>query len=265
MRFMTIASGSSGNCIYIGSDNTHILIDAGVSKSKISEGLKAADLKLSDISAVFITHEHIDHVKGAGVIMRNSDIPFYGTEGTLRTMGYNRYLGEIPGDHLTVLEKKRPVHIGDLCIEACHISHDASDPVAYTVCHNDTKAGVVTDLGEFDHEIIEHMSGCSAFLAEANHDIRMLETGPYPYALKRRIMGSRGHLSNEASGDLINALLNDSTKAVILGHLSKENNFDRLAYETVRQSIDAAGHEYKSEDFHIEVAGRDTPSSIIEI
>ena len=103
------------------------------------------------------------------------------------------------------------------------------------------------------------------FLAEANHDIRMLETGPYPYALKRRILGERGHLSNEASGDLINALLNDHIKAVFLGHLSKENNYDRLAYETVRQSIDAASHGYRAGDFHIEVAKRDTPSTIIEV
>ena len=265
MRFMTIASGSSGNCIYVGSDNTHILIDAGVSKKKICEGLKAADLDISDISAVFITHEHIDHVKGAGVLMRGSEIPFYGTSSTLKAMGYNKSLGPLSSDRMCTIDKHSPVYIGDLCIEACHISHDASDPVAYTVSGEKEKAGVVTDLGDFDEEIVEHMSGCDVFLAEANHDIRMLETGPYPYALKRRILGDRGHLSNEASGDLINALLNDHIKAVFLGHLSKENNYDRLAYETVRQSIDTASHGYRAGDFHIEVAKRDTPSTIIEV
>ena len=265
LRMMSIASGSSGNCIYIGSDNTHILIDAGISRKKICEGLKKADLSIEDIDGVFFTHEHIDHIKGAGVIARNDGLAFYGTQGTLKHMGYNQSIGEIPGELLNVIEKDENIIIGDLRLKAFHISHDASDPVAYTVSCGGRKIGVVTDLGFFDETTVDNMSGCDAFLAEANHDINMLEVGPYPYALKQRILGDRGHLSNELSGKLVSRLLNDKVKAVLLGHLSKENNYDRLAFETVRQEIDASENEYTSADFNICVAARDEVSDIIEV
>ncbi len=265
LRMMSIASGSSGNCIYIGSDNTHILIDSGISRKKICEGLKKVDLSISDIDGIFLTHEHIDHIKGAGVIMRNDSLPFYGTEGTLRQMGYNPCMGVIPKDLLNVIEKDTDISFGDLTVRAFHISHDASDPVAYTVSHNGKKVGTVTDLGFFDDDIINNMSGCDAFIAEANHDINMLQVGPYPYSLKQRILGDRGHLSNELSGKLVSRLLNDDVKAVLLGHLSKENNYDRLAFETVKQEIDDSDTEYTSGDFNISVAARDETSGIIEV
>ena len=265
LRMMSIASGSSGNCIYIGSDNTHILIDTGISRKRICEGLKKLELSIEDIDGVFLTHEHIDHVKGAGVIMRNDSLPFFGTAGTLRQMWYNKSLGEMSKDLLNVIEKDKEICLGDLSIKAFHISHDASDPVAYTVSCGDKKVGTVTDLGFFDESIVENMSGCDAFLAEANHDINMLQVGPYPYALKQRILGNRGHLSNELSGKLVSELLHDNVKAIILGHLSKENNYDRLAFETVKQEIDMADNDYTSGDFNISVAGRDEASEIIEV
>lgn len=265
MRMMSIASGSSGNCIYIGSDNTHILIDAGISRKKICEGLRSAGLSIADIDAVFLTHEHSDHIKGAGVIMRNDEIGFYSTAGTLDRVVRDSSTGYIQTDLLTVIKKDCDINIGDLTVRAFEVSHDAADPVAYTVSCGDSKAGVVTDLGVFDENVITAMSGCKAFLAEANHDIRMLQAGPYPYNLKTRILGRKGHLSNEASGDLVSRLLNDRVEAVFLGHLSKENNYDMLALETVRQEIDNSETDYKGKDFRIEVAGRDEPSFIIEI
>ncbi len=265
LRMMSIASGSSGNCIYIGSDNTHILIDAGISRKKICEGLKKADISMEDIDGVFFTHEHIDHVKGAGVVARNDGIPFYGTRGTLKHMGYNQSLGDIPAGIMNEIQKDEDIVIGELKLRAFHISHDASDPVAYTVSCGEKKVGSITDLGFFDEATVENMSGCDAFLAEANHDINMLQVGPYPYALKQRILGNRGHLSNELAGKLVSRLLHDNVKAVLLGHLSKENNYDRLAFETVRQEIDLSDNDYTSADFKISVAGRDEASEIIEV
>ena len=265
MRMMSIASGSSGNCIYIGSDNTHILIDAGVSRKRICEGLRGAGLSIADIDAVFLTHEHTDHVKAAGIIMRNDEIPFYSTAATLDRVVRDSKTGYIEADLLNVIKKNEDITIGDLCIRAFGVSHDAADPVAYTVKNNDCKMGVVTDLGCFDDTVINTMSGCRAFLAEANHDIRMLQAGPYPYNLKSRILGKKGHLSNETSGDMISRLLNDSVEAVFLGHLSKENNYDLLALETVAQTIDGSETKYRGKDFNIEVARHDEPSSVIEV
>ena len=265
MRMMTIASGSSGNCIYIGSDNTHILIDSGVSRKKICEGLKKADLSIGDINAVFLTHEHLDHIKGAGVVLRKDGLDFYGTSGTLNAMKCSSVVGDIPAGLLHTINKKENLSIGDLVIRAFPISHDAADPVAYTVSDGRFKVGVVTDLGIYDDSIVEEMTGCRAFLAEANHDIKMLQVGPYPYELKRRILGEQGHLSNESSGQLISRILNDNIEGILLGHLSKNNNYDKLAYETVKQEIDAADNRYKSSDFNIAVANEDEPSFIINL
>ena len=265
MRMMTIASGSSGNCIHIGSNNTHLLIDTGVSRKKICEGLKKADLSIGDINAVFLTHEHLDHIKGAGVLLRKDGIDFYGTDGTLNAMKSSSSVGEIPEGLLHAINKKEDLVVGDLIIRAFPISHDAADPVAYSVSDGKAKIGVITDLGIYDDEIVEEMSGCRAFLAEANHDIKMLQVGPYPYELKRRILSDHGHLSNESSGQLISKILNDNVEGILLGHLSKDNNYDRLAYETVKQEIDIADNKYKSSDFRIAVAGREEPSFIIDI
>ncbi len=265
MRMMTIASGSSGNCIYIGSNNTHILIDSGVSRKKICEGLKKADLSIEDIKAIFLTHEHLDHIKGAGVVLRKDGINFYGTSKTLNAMKCSYSVGDIPESLLHSINKKENLVIGDLIVRAFPVSHDAIDPVAYTVSDRKSKVGVVTDLGVYDDSIVEEMTGCRAFLAEANHDIKMLQVGPYPYELKRRILGERGHLSNEVCGQLISRILNDNIEGILLGHLSKDNNYDRLAYETVKQEIDAADNRYKSSDFNIAIANADEPSFIINL
>jgi len=246
MRMMTIASGSSGNCIYIGSNNTHILIDAGVSKKKIIEGLKAANLSIDDISGIFVTHEHSDHIKGLGVLTRKKEIPIYATEGTLRGI-------------------KASTSLDDLCIHSFRTSHDANEPTAYTVTCGKNKMGVITDLGKYDDYIIDNLKGTNSILIEANHDINMLQVGSYPYYLKQRILGDKGHLSNESSGRLLCELLNDDLKSIMLGHLSKENNYERLAYETVRLEIDMGDNAYKASDFALSVAPRDIHSEMFEI
>ena len=273
MRFMSIASGSSGNCIYVGSDNTHILIDVGISGKKVKEGLKKLDLKLSDLDAVFFTHEHTDHVSGSGVIVRDllkSDIwlPCYGTQGTILDMESNKKLGDIPKDIFKRIDKSADIIIGDLILHPFSISHDAADPVGFTIreCENqDKKIGIATDLGTFNERIVDELKDSKAMLIEANHDIRMLQMGSYTYDLKRRVMSDKGHLSNEASGELISKLLHEGVNNILLGHLSKENNLKELAYETVKNKINSTNDKYKANDFNIEVASREYSSDIIRI
>lgn len=265
MRMMSIASGSSGNCIYIGSENTHILIDAGISRKRILEGLKAADLSIDDISAVFVTHEHTDHTKGLGVLTRKDNIPVYSTKGTIDGIFETGSLGELPKDLFNTIEPDSDICINDLKLHAFRVSHDANEPVAYTVSCGDKKAGVITDLGFYDDYIVENLKGAQSMLVEANHDVNLLQVGSYPYYLKQRILGNKGHLSNEVSGRLISDLLNDNVRSIMLGHLSKENNYDKLAFETVRLEIDMSDNIYKAKDFDITVAKRSEPSNIITL
>lgn len=265
MRLVSIASGSSGNCIYIGSDNTHILVDAGISNKRIEQGLNEIGLKGNDIDAVVITHEHSDHTKGLGVLARKYGVPIYGTKETLEEISGMKYLGEYPKELFCPVRPDVEFLVGDLAIQPFSIDHDAANPVAYRVKHGRKNVAVATDMGHYDQYVIEHLQGLDALLLESNHDVNMLETGPYPYYLKRRILGDHGHLSNENAGRLLNHVLHDHLKHILLGHLSKENNYEALAYETVRLEIDQGDTPYKASDFAIEVARRDEMSQIINL
>ena len=264
MRFMSIASGSSGNCIYIGSDQSHILIDAGISGKRTQAGLKEAGLTMKDIDAVCITHEHNDHVNGLGVLARRYGVPIYTMRETWDQIRQMKSLGRIDEGLYHPIEEGEEFTVGDLTLTTIPVSHDAAHPVAYLARCGKKRAGVVTDLGFYDARIQAAMAQMDVMLIEANHDIRMLETGPYPYPLKMRILGERGHLSNEAAGTLLGDLLHDECKAVFLGHLSRENNYPALAYETVKAEITMGDNPYSGNDFPIRVAGRDAPSVCIE-
>lgn len=265
MRMMSIASGSSGNCIYIGTDNAHILVDDGISKKRVIEGLAQLDLSLDDIDAILVTHEHDDHIRGIGVIERQSITPVYGTSGTINYISGYKSLGKIPEEIYHSVISGEEFSIKDLTIKPVSVSHDAIDPVAYVFSQGDKRCGILTDLGYFTDEILHNFSNLNAMLVEANHDINMLMTGPYPYFLKQRILGNSGHLSNESCGRMLGEMLCDTTEHVFLGHLSKENNFPDLAYETVRMEINLGDNPFKAEDFNIRVAKRDAPSDIISI
>lgn len=263
MRLVSIASGSSGNCIYVGSDDTHILVDAGISNKRIEKGLNEIGLKGSELQGVVVTHEHSDHVKGLGVLARKYEVPIYGTRETLEEIGGMGSLGNFPRDLFCPVSPDVTFTIGDLELCPFSIDHDAANPVAYRVKHEKRSVAVATDMGHFDQYIIDHLQGLDALLLESNHDVNMLETGPYPYYLKRRILGDHGHLSNENAGRLLNSILHDNLKQILLGHLSKENNYEALAYETVKLEIDQGGTPYRGDDFPITVAHRDEMSQII--
>ena len=265
MRMASVASGSSGNCIYVGSDNTHILIDAGVSKKRTEVGLNANHIDIRDISAIMVTHEHIDHINGLGVISRKYEIPIYATAKTLIEIENNTKLGRIPEGLYREVKEYEPVDIGDLQIYPFKISHDAVQPVGYRINCRDKSVAVATDMGTYDDYIVSCLQGLDAIVIEANHDVRMLLAGSYPYYLKQRILGDRGHLSNEASGRLIDAILHDNMKYIMLGHLSRENNYEELAYETVRTEIMLSDNKYKADDFNISVAKRDINSELFAV
>lgn len=261
-RFASIASGSSGNSIYFGSDNTHILIDTGISNKRIEEGLKNLGLKVSDLSGILITHEHSDHIQGLKTLIKKYHIPIYATKGTLDYIKAKKII-EGNEDLCNVISADTKITIDDIDASVFKISHDASEPVGFRLSTAGKSVAVATDMGVYDEYIVDELQDLDAILLEANHDIRMLEAGPYPYHLKRRILGSKGHLCNEIAGKLLARILNDNIKQVLLGHLSKENNYPSLAYETVKVEIDEADVEYRGSDFKIEVAKRDAMSEVV--
>lgn len=265
MRMMSIASGSSGNCIYIGTDNTHILVDTGISKKKVLEGLNKLDLKAEDIDAVLITHEHDDHIKGLGVFLRHCATPVYSSEGVIKYLSGCEHLGKLPKDVFHSFTTGNTFKIKDLTVNTVKVSHDAVDPVAYTFSDGRKKAGIITDLGEYEDSTLEAFKNLDTMLIESNHDINMLLNGPYPYSLKQRILGRKGHLSNEMCGRMLGEILNDKVERVILGHLSRENNFPELAHATVRAEINMGDNRFNADDFDIQVAPRQCPSDIITI
>lgn len=275
MRICSIASGSSGNCIYVGSDTTHLLVDVGISGKRTEAGLKELDLSMRDIDGIFITHEHADHIAGLGVLGRKYGVPIYATKGTIEAIKRCTSVGKIPEELFQPICADEKITIKDLTCNPMKISHDAAEPVAYRISHGKKRVGIITDLGNYNDYTVESLQGMDALLLEANHDVNMLQVGPYPYYLKQRILGDRGHLSNERAGQLLCDLLHDKLQTVILGHLSKENNLPELAYEAVRVEVTMAqmqkeecgeSHtDIKTSDFPMYVASRSEPSPVVHI
>lgn len=260
MEICSIASGSSGNCIYVASDQCKILIDVGVSGKRIREGLASIGVSPEELSGILVTHEHSDHIQGLGVMCRKYGIPVYSTKGTIQGIEQTATVGKIDRTLFHEVEYEKDFLVGDLLIHPFQISHDALEPVAYVARHGGKAIGIATDMGYFDEDIVRNLSGLNALLLEANHDVNMLQVGAYPYYLKRRILGDKGHLSNENSGRLLSRILHDEFQYILLGHLSKENNMEELAYETVRQEITMSDCSYCGNDFPICVAKRDQVS-----
>lgn len=262
MKLYSIASSSSGNCILVSERNTHVLIDAGISKKRIEEGLALAGVHPEELSAILLTHEHSDHVKGLGVMCRRYHLPVYCTPGTMEGVLGDRSLGVMEKELFHVFHPRESFSVGRLEVSPYPVSHDAREPVAYRL-DGGSRGGVVTDLGTYDDGLIDHFSNVNGLVLEANHDVRMLQAGGYPYYLKQRILSSHGHLSNDASGQLLEALLHAGMKQVLLGHLSRENNLAELALETVRQEVAQTMERVNCRDLVIRVASRDVPSPAI--
>lgn len=263
MRLCSIASGSSGNCIYLGTETTHVLVDAGISRKRTEDGLNRLDIAGRDIDGILVTHEHSDHINGLGVFCRKYRTPIYATAGTIAAIRECRGLGGIPEELFCEVKADEAFTIKDLTVKPMRVSHDAACPVAYRFAYGKKRAAVCTDLGTYDEYTVECLKGLDVLLLEANHDVNMLQVGSYPYYLKQRILGKRGHLSNENAGRLLSAVLHDGMKQILLGHLSQENNLPELAYEAVRLEIDLADNPYRSGDFPIRVAPRSEATEAI--
>lgn len=264
MRLCSIASGSSGNCIYVGSDKTHLLVDTGISKKRIDEGLAQLEVKPEELSGILITHEHADHIQGLGVFSRKYGIPIYATKGTLKGITEYKCLGKMPEGLYHEVQVDSVFKIGDLEVKPFSISHDANEPSGFRIENGSKSIAVATDLGIYDDYIVENLKNLNAIVLEANHDVHMVEVGPYPYPLKQRVLGRLGHLSNELTGRLLCNILHGDLKHVILGHLSKENNYEELARETVKLEVTMGNTPFNGEDVPLMVANRDTISRILE-
>lgn len=265
MRLSTIASGSSGNCIYVGSETTHILIDVGISKKKIEAGLEVLNVNPDEIDGIFVTHEHSDHISGIGVMSRAYERPIYATQGTSRGISEYKSLGKMPDGLNKIITANTVVKIGDLEIEAFHISHDANEPTGFIIKNNEHKVAVVTDLGMYDDYILEKLKGVHAIFLEANHDEHMVEVGNYPYSLKRRVLGEKGHLSNELSGRLLCDIIHDNLSHVVLSHISRENNYEELAFETIKLELLMNPVPFTADDINIIIANRDGVKDVIQL
>ena len=250
MEFYTIASSSAGNAALVCHEDTNILIDAGVSCRRITQTLTTLSLTLADLDGILITHEHIDHVRALGTLQKKCAVPLYASRGTAAALDYpaERVHAFTPGDALTV---------GSLRALPFRTSHDARESVGYRIESDDGSLAVLTDTGCITDEAHDLALGADTLLLEANHDIEMLKTGPYPYPLKRRILGEYGHLSNEAAAEFAVECVRAGTSDILLAHLSGENNTPSLAEYAVGRALQARGLSVR-----LAAAPRDTISEV---
>lgn len=253
LEFAAIASGSSGNCIYVASNHTRLLIDAGLSGKRVEAGLGELSLTGYDIDALLITHEHNDHILGAGIMARRYDLPVYATDGTWNGIGDK--MGRLRPSAKNVVYSGEPVIINDLCITPFSIPHDAAEPVGYTISDGVSKISIATDIGHITEDVKENVKDSDLLLIESNHDVDMVKDGPYPYMLKQRVLSDVGHLSNENCGKMLTEVLSDKMKYIFLGHLSEQNNTPMLAFETAKKALENQGVEIGG-DINMYVAPR---------
>lgn len=236
-RFCPLFSSSSGNSTYIASGKSGILIDAGVSCKRLKQALTSRDIEPESIQAIFLTHEHTDHIQGVRVFASNFGTPVYATKGTLEMMEEKGVLnGKFPVFELT----DKPNEIGGMLIKNFETPHDSAQSCGFAIeMPDERKIGVATDIGKITNEIVSNLMGCDLVMLESNHDVGMLQNNAYPYYLKRRILSDVGHLSNENCAKLAKQLVNNNTTRLFLAHLSRESNMPELAYQATLSEIKA--------------------------
>jgi phosphoribosyl 1,2-cyclic phosphodiesterase len=238
INFCNLYSGSSGNSTYVATENTKILVDAGVSCNKIIKALEEINVELDDIDAIIITHEHTDHTSGLKIIAKKYHIPIFANAKTWKMMQSL----DISENLQFTFSTNTDFEIGDFRIHPFSIPHDAADPCGFSIYAEDKKITVSTDIGHITDGVLHQMENSDVLLLEANYDEETLKCGPYPYQLKKRIMSDDGHLSNESASKAISYLSKNNVSNIVLGHLSKENNFPELAYQTVLNELQENGN-----------------------
>lgn len=239
LRFHILASSSAGNSAYLSDGLTHVLIDCGLSRKATFAQLEAVGIDPHSIDAIFVTHEHSDHVAGLPVIAKSLKKPVYLTQSTREAIE--------PGDHhnyFQAIQAGARMQVGSFDIQSFSLPHDASDPVGFTFSSQGRKVGICTDLGYMPDSIRVHLQDCGILLLEANHDLEMLKVGPYPWSLKQRVMSRRGHLSNDVVNQYILDDLCPKTRTLILGHISEHNNLPALVHMIADQALQHRGLQH---------------------
>lgn len=231
LYFTSINSGSNGNCYYVGNDNEAVLVDVGLTCKEVEKRMERLGLSVNKVKAIFISHEHSDHIKGLAVFAKKHKLPVYISTPTLKS---SRLL--LDSNNTFPLNHLQNIQIGNLKISAFSKFHDAADPYSFTVECNDVRVGVFTDIGAVCDRLITHFKNCHAAFLEANYDTDMLQNGRYPYFLKRRIMGGHGHLSNTEALELFMNHKPEYMSHLLLSHLSKDNNDPELV-ESLFKSV----------------------------
>ena len=262
LSFCSFSSGSSGNCYLVKSASTAVLIDAGISGRKVYQGLEQTSTPMEKVAALLITHEHSDHTKSIKTLMKKmKSLKIYAN-----AMTWNQIGCDVCEDQREVFETGDRFRIGDITVKTFRVSHDAAEPVGFTFSADGKQISIVTDTGCMSEEIISEIKEADILILEANHDVDMLKVGRYPWFLKQRVLGEAGHLSNAAAGETILRLVSECEKerCVLLAHLSKENNFPEMAYQTVKNILEEADF-YIGKHLKLNTITRDEISLVYEI
>lgn len=259
LNFCSLYSGSSGNSLLVETENTKLLIDAGVSSKKIETALTNLNIDPSSINGILITHEHSDHVQGLGTFAKKYDLPVFINPKTLDAIPKQKE--KISEKNIKKFKIEETFEIGDMQIKPFSIPHDAANPCGFNIFKDNKKISIATDIGHMTNGILKNLEDSIFVLLESNYDPEVLKFSKYPYLLKSRIAGPNGHLSNELAGKTISHLLGSGLQQAMLGHLSKESNFPELAYKTVVDEIISSN--YNENALRLSVASRDTPGNII--
>ncbi len=239
LTFCPLFSSSSGNCTYVGTDRIGLLVDAGVSGARVEKELREIGVDPYTLSAILVTHEHTDHIYGVGVLSRRYDLPIYATAGTWE--GLSRRAGSIQPKNRIVIDGNEDFYIGDMMIRPFRTAHDAAESCGYIIGVGRASVAIATDIGCVRQGWVNAVDGADIVLLESNYDPAMLQASSYPYELKRRIASTKGHLSNDDAGRAAVELVKRGVRTIMLGHLSRENNFPELAYQSVAAALSEAG------------------------
>ena len=260
MTLCPLFSGSSGNSIFLSCGGVRLLVDAGMSAAREEAALREIGVDVRELDGVLVTHEHVDHVRGLGVLCRKYGLPVYANEGTWQ--GILEKESGIPARCVRTFYTGEDFYIGGVDVRPFAIPHDANEPVGFAFSCQGMRCGVATDIGHISSGWMDAVSGCQALVLEANHDVEMVERGPYPQRLRRQILGRNGHLCNADCAKALLELAKKGTRAVSLAHLSADNNLPELAYNTVCEALSGAGYAVGS-DISVTVARRDRVSDML--